>query len=54
MIKTKALRGESFVALHHDSDFFRPMVGLQANLSSMRIQEWKNAVIPSFNSHMRF
>lgn len=48
--KDKALTGESTVVLHHDADYFKPIESPGTNLSSEETQEWREAVLPTFNS----
>jgi hypothetical protein len=48
--KDKALTGQSAVVLHHDADYFKPMQTPGTNLSSVEIQNWREAVLPTFNS----
>ncbi|KAI4784980.1 hypothetical protein E4T52_00029 [Aureobasidium sp. EXF-3400] len=48
--KDKALTGKSAVVLHHDADYFKPMQTPGTNLSSVEIQKWREAVLPTFNS----
>lgn len=48
--KDKALTGESAVVLHHDADYFKPIQSPGTNLSSEETEEWREAVLPTFNS----
>ncbi|KAI5195540.1 hypothetical protein E4T39_08167 [Aureobasidium subglaciale] len=48
--KEEALNGKGRVVLHHDAGYFKPMAGPTTNMSAWEVQEWKDAVIPSFNS----
>lgn len=48
--KDKALTGESAIVLHHDADYFKPIQSPGTNLSSEDTKEWREAVLPTFNS----
>lgn len=48
--KEEALTGSGRVVLHHDAEFFKPIEGQETDLTTQDIQEWRQAVIPSFNS----
>jgi hypothetical protein len=48
--KDKTLTGKSAVVLHHDADYFKPMQTPGTNLSSVETQNWREAVLPTFNS----
>lgn len=48
--KQKALNGTGPVVLHHDGEYFRPVAKPKIDLSPSKIEQWRTAVIPSFNS----
>jgi hypothetical protein len=48
--KDDALTGKGRVVLHHDADYFKPMQCPGTNLSSLETQNWREAVLPTFNS----
>ncbi|KAI4853322.1 hypothetical protein E4T44_00912 [Aureobasidium sp. EXF-8845] len=48
--KEKALSGKSSIVVHHDADYFKPMQSSGINLTSLETQDWREDVLPTFNS----
>ncbi|KAH0404395.1 hypothetical protein KCU89_g1170, partial [Aureobasidium melanogenum] len=49
--KEEALTSKSRIVLHYDADYFSPIESLENSSSpSSELQDWRKAVIPSFNS----
>jgi hypothetical protein len=48
--KEKALSGKSSIVVHHDANYFKPMQSPGTNLTSLETQDWREDVLPTFNS----